>query len=52
MFRSQSHFLTYKDTLVTYVIEATDLKSEVTFYLRGCLEAVAALEAAKTAHTI
>ena len=42
-------FLTKKDTItvVTYVIEVTDFKSEVRFDLRGCLEAVVASEAAK-----
>ena len=40
------------ETFVTYVIEVTDLKSEVTFDLQGSLEAVVALEAAKRAHTI
>ena len=38
--------------MATYVIEVTDLKSEVRFDLQGCLEAVVASEAAKRAHTI
>ena len=35
-----------------YVIGVTDFKSEAIFDLRGCLEAVVALEAAIRAHTI
>ena len=50
----QSFFGQYRslETLVTYVTEVTDLKSEVRFDLRGRLEAVVASEAAKRAHTI
>ena len=36
----------------TGVNEVTDFKSEVRFDIRGSLEAVVALEAAKRAHTI
>ena len=38
--------------MVTYVIEVTDLKSEVWHDLRGCLEAVVTSEAAKMFRTI
>ena len=38
--------------MATYVIEVTDLKSEVRHDLRGCFEAVVTSEAAKTVHTI
>ena len=38
--------------MATYVIEVTDLKSEVRHDLRGCLEAVVTSEAAKTFHII
>ena len=38
--------------MATYVIEVTDLKSEVRHDLRGCLEAVVASEAVKRDHTI
>ena len=39
-------------TMVAYVIEVTDFKSEVRFDLQSCLEAVVASEAAKRSHTI
>ena len=38
--------------MATYVIEVTDLKSEVRHDLRGCLEAVVTSEVAKRVHTI
>ena len=38
--------------MATYVIEVTDLKSEVRHDLQGCLEAVVTSEAAKTFHII
>ena len=45
------HVGAFKDR-ATYVIEATDLKSEVRHDLQGCLESVVTSEAAKRAHTI
>ena len=39
-------------TMLAYVIEVTELKSEVRFDLQGRLEAVVALEAAQRAYTV
>ena len=41
-----------KVTMLAYVIEINDFKSEVRFGLWGCFEAAVASEAVKRAHTI